>query len=170
MPDRKLCECGCGEPAPIARMTNNRLGHVKGQPMRYILGHRHRKDHGPRPLCACGCGQPLTDRGWKRGCRILRGHQRGEENPRWNGGETLNDHGYVLKSAKEHPRADARGYVREHILVAERALGKALPDGAVVHHVNGDKADNRPANLVICEDQAYHLLIEERTRAIGGIS
>jgi hypothetical protein len=36
----KLCECGCGQPAPIATRTNTKLGHVKGQPIRFVRGHR----------------------------------------------------------------------------------------------------------------------------------
>jgi len=32
----KLCECGCGQPAPIAKYPNRRLGHVKGEPVRFI--------------------------------------------------------------------------------------------------------------------------------------
>lgn len=36
----KLCECGCGRPAPIAKKTDNGRGHVKGQPMRFICGHQ----------------------------------------------------------------------------------------------------------------------------------
>lgn len=41
----KLCECGCGRPAPIA--TRNRLskGMIKGQPLRFIHGHNGVK-HG----------------------------------------------------------------------------------------------------------------------------
>jgi hypothetical protein len=36
----KLCECGkCGLPAPIAKRTDARRGHVKGQPMRFVRGH-----------------------------------------------------------------------------------------------------------------------------------
>lgn len=35
----KLCECGCGRPAPIATKTRTKLGHVKGQPIRFIRGH-----------------------------------------------------------------------------------------------------------------------------------
>lgn len=35
----KLCECGCGQPTPIATKTRTMLGHVKGQPVRFIRGH-----------------------------------------------------------------------------------------------------------------------------------
>lgn len=36
----KLCECGCGQPAPIAKQTKSVHGYVKGQPVRFIHGHR----------------------------------------------------------------------------------------------------------------------------------
>lgn len=32
--------------------------------------------------------------------------------------------------------------------------------------MNGDRGDNRPQNLVVCEDDAYHILLERRTRAL----
>ncbi len=44
----QLCECGCGLPAPIAQLTNKRLGYIKGQPVRFILGHQS-KALGLRP-------------------------------------------------------------------------------------------------------------------------
>jgi hypothetical protein len=65
-----------------------------------------------------------------------------------------------------HPRANKQGYVMEHILVAERALGKPLPPGAQVHHVDKDRTNNAPSNLVICEDAAYHQLLHNRMRAM----
>ena len=65
----------------------------------------------------------------------------------------------------EHPRADVKGYVREHILIAEKTLEKPLPEGAIVHHSNGNRADNLPENLVICQDEAYHKFLHKRIRA-----
>jgi hypothetical protein len=44
--DRKLCECGCGEPAPIATMTSRRSGWVKGEPVRFVHGHHARTPEG----------------------------------------------------------------------------------------------------------------------------
>lgn len=41
----KLCECGCGARAPIATHTNRAKGHVKGEPMRFILGHGRRHNN-----------------------------------------------------------------------------------------------------------------------------
>lgn len=53
-----LCRCGCGQPAPIAKMTNRRRGNVKGQPQKYICGHTRRK---PRKSCAAdGCVRDTT--------------------------------------------------------------------------------------------------------------
>jgi hypothetical protein len=34
-----LCECGCGNAAPIATRTERARGWVKGQPIRFVNGH-----------------------------------------------------------------------------------------------------------------------------------
>lgn len=69
MPDLKLCECGCGQPAPIAWRNDSYRGLVKGQHMRFRKGHNGRKPGlWPRP-CKCGCGALVMYR------RFLPGHR-----------------------------------------------------------------------------------------------
>lgn len=71
--------------------------------------------------------------------------------------------GYITRNAPEHPKArDKDTHVLEHILIAEKALGRYLPDGVVVHHHDEDKQNNANNNLVICEDDDYHKLLHKR--------
>ncbi|HEY9354652.1 MAG TPA: hypothetical protein VIP28_15425 [Nocardioides sp.] len=41
-PPSGLCMCGCGEKTRIATSSNNRYGHRRGQPVRFIVGHNAR--------------------------------------------------------------------------------------------------------------------------------
>ncbi|SRR5713101_3413551 len=55
-----LCGCGCGSPTPIADRNHARYGHVKGQPIRFVLGHAGARRTGPvqsafkKPCAHCG--------------------------------------------------------------------------------------------------------------------
>ena len=51
-----------------------------------------------------------------------------------------------------------------HREIAERVLGKPLPKGVEVHHVDEDKSNDSNDNLVICQDRAYHRLLHKRRR------
>jgi hypothetical protein len=48
-------------------------------------------------------------------------------------------HPYKSRFVPDHPCANSKGCVYEHRLVAEQALGKPLPQGALVHHVNKER-------------------------------
>lgn len=110
-------------------------------------------------LCQCGCGgrtrpcaQTDTTRGIVRGepRRFLPGH-----------------HTRTLTCKEPYGRRVGRRLQRVHVLIVEQVLGKPLPEGAHVHHLNGDTADNRHANLVACQDAAYHNLLHARARALA---
>lgn len=73
---------------------------------------------------------------------------------------------YVSLYSPGHPKANNKGYVNAHVLMAEIALGKPLPVGAVVHHVDDKERTVVTRRLVICQNQAYHRLIHKRQRAL----
>jgi hypothetical protein len=74
-------------------------------------------------------------------------------------------HHYKQTWRPRHPKASTSGCVNEHILIAESALGKYLPTGAEVHHIDQNRRNNSNANLVICENREYHRLLHTRTQA-----
>ena len=45
----------------------------------------------------------------------------------------------------------------EHRVVAERILGRTLKKGEVVHHIDGDKHNNSPENLMVFRNQKDHV-------------
>ena len=91
---------------------------------------------------------------------------RGLRSANWKGGRHLLSDGYVALWQPDHPRAARNGYVREHVLVVERALGHALPAKAEIHHVDEVRSNNANCNLVACQDRAYHRLLHQRMRAL----
>lgn len=120
-----FCECGCGGKTRIITINDKSKGYVKGQPLRFI--HPHGVAHQARKLAAARLGN-----------------------------KNLSTHGYVLVTLGKRRRQ------YEHILIAEKALGRKLkkisvghPLNEVVHHIDGDKTNNNPNNLLICTHR-YH--------------
>lgn len=85
-----------------------------------------------------------------------RGRMAGERNPAWKGGTFIDPDGYVRQLCRGHHRADHKGYVYQHILIAEQAFGVAVTREMHVHHKSGDKTDNRPENLEVLSPEEHH--------------
>lgn len=66
--------------------------------------------------------------------------------------------GYKYLLRPKHPFSGVQGYVAEHRLVAEEKIGRLLDPKEVVHHINEDRGDNRPNNLIVLSKSDHHLL------------
>jgi HNH endonuclease len=85
-------------------------------------------------------------------------HGTGAGNPNWRGGRSLSSNGYFLvRVGIFHHLSDVRGYAYEHRVNAEKKIGRRLFAGELVHHINGEKQDNRLENLMVVPSIAHHL-------------
>lgn len=149
---------------------------LRGITENYDLTDMNKTTH----LCACGCGKPTrryketkASRGMKKGdyARFLPNHHlrtmTGKRNPMWQGGMTVTD-GYVVVRAPGHPRARGEGhYVRKHILVMEKRLGRYLTANEIVHHRDGNRMNNRIGNLQLFASHAEHMNEHRKLRAFA---
>lgn len=72
--------------------------------------------------------------------------QRGENNSRYKG-RYVSSGGYVLIRKPGHPNAQASGWILEHVLIMAEHIKRPLLKHENVHHINGNKQDNRIENL-----------------------
>lgn len=66
---------------------------------------------------------------------------KGQNSPNWKGGRELTKAGYIRLWISREER------VLEHRQLMEDHLGRKLNRSEIVHHINGNNADNRLANL-----------------------
>ena len=81
----------------------------------------------------------------------------GRDNPQWKGGIHIGKDGYLYLRRPNHPHANHAGYVFAHRLAVEEHLGRYLLPTEVVHHKDGNPANNDISNLEVFSSNGQHL-------------
>jgi hypothetical protein len=119
--------------------------------------------------CACGCGTKIYDiNSYGRPRRYIHGHNnRGGRCSSWNEGRTKKN-GYWIIKKPDHPQANNQGYIMEHRLVYEDSRNCCILPWAIIHHRDGNRANNVWYNLMLVV-RSEHSKIHHPRKDLGAI-
>lgn len=93
--------------------------------------------------------------------------QSGENNPAYTGGRYINADGYVVIFMPNHPNSGVRKTVFEHRLSMECKIGRYLTKEECVHHIDGNKSNNDPNNLMLFKNNSEHIKFHAKLKRNG---
>ena len=80
--------------------------------------------------------------------------------------QVMRTDGYIIIHKPEHPLSQKSGYIMEHRLVASNKWGIEAVRGMQVHHINGDRVDNRIENLELVTIEKHTSMHKRKSDSI----
>ena len=129
-----------------------------------IVFLKYEKRLGKRNFCSKACvnkhrSKKLNPEGYQR--KWNAGHL-SEYNRKNNPSKMRNETRVKIREAhlgKGEGKAYKKIFRRhEHRVIAEQKIGRKLKPGEVVHHIDGDKLNNDPKNLMVFSSQKQHIM------------
>lgn len=135
-----------------------------------VKAYDHRLTHGEIKYCSKQCANEALKRGKIIKCKCCGkdfystrhefcskecvSNYRSEHSPH----KPYYENGYIVIHKRGYNK---KGNAKQHRLVMEEYLGRQLSPNEVVHHINGDKTDNRVENLMVMSRDEHSKLHRE---------
>lgn len=153
---RKFCDSICFHKYNTGNNNPSKKPEVREKISKFHKG----KHHSPNTEFKKGHTVPEE---WRETFKAIK-RGKGEESISWKGGKfKANNRWFIYQP--DHIFCDHHGYVLQYRLIMEKHLGRYLKPEEVIHHINGNKDDDRLKNLKLFSNQREH--IKEHLKSNG---
>lgn len=123
----------------------------------YPMAGKKHSEETKKKMSLVAKGRPKSLEHCRKMSKIFSGPGSG----RWKGGHIFSEGYHKVWIKPKHYKKNAR-------VIAEDVLGRSLKKDEIIHHINGNRQDDRKENLMICS-RSYHMELHQRMKKLAEI-